>query len=413
MIIIVLVEILILILLLALSAFFSSSETALFSLSEIQVSRIRKENEKAGEAIHDLTSRPTRLLSAILIGNTLVNVSASIVGYLLAVRFYPHHGELISVVVMTLLLLVFGEIGPKRVSMFWPDTMAILYAPLLQTIVHVLTPLRSMLEVITHSFEHVFHMRSQALTEEEFQTVVSLGAEKGILDEEETAMVHSIIRLEDLQASDVMTPRVDIIGIDLNDMPKNLLEFVNAVRVRKLVLYRDQLDHIEGTLDVRQFLLDPSHDFKAIRREPFYVPETTSLDKLLRQLIEENRRTAIVVDEYGGTAGVVTRGDILEEITGEIDDEHAEHKPLLEHLGPNRWLADGQASIEDINARLNTSLKADGSDRISGWVTEKMEHLPHSGECIEAQGVKVTVQKMRRNRITLVLIELTGNSSGD
>jgi len=198
---------------------------------------------------------------------------------------------------------------------------------------------------------------------------------------------------------------VDLIAYDLNDDRSDLASMARQSGVRQLVLCRDGLDQIEGFLDVRRFLLDPQHRVQAARLPPIFVPEAAPLDQLLARFLREHRRAAVVVDEYGGTAGIVTRGDILEEITGDIDDEHADHRHLFESVGPNRWLIDGQISLEEINEKLGLGLKAEGVDRLAGWLAAKLEHLPRPGDVVTTNECRALVQRMRRHRVTLVLFE--------
>ncbi|MBN1269039.1 MAG: HlyC/CorC family transporter [Kiritimatiellae bacterium] len=394
-------------LLLLCSGFFSSAEVAFFSLNPLQVHRLDRRQTAAAAQIRELLSKPTRLLSTVLIGNTLVNIVLSVVGYGLAERLVPTRGEQIAIPAVTVLLLIFGEIGPKRLALNRAERMAVAYAPLLTLFMRIVSPLRLLLEKLTDRFRHFFRPRRATLSEEEFATVLDLSGEHGILDQDEHAMVKAIIRLGDMRASDVMTPRVDLAGVDLNDPPADLVECVRQAKVRYLLLYQDQLDRVAGFLDVRRFLLNAAAGIEASRFEPFYVPETSPLDKLLAQFLKERRRIAVVVDEYGGTAGVITRGDMIEEITGELDDEIAAHRLLFEELGLNRWLVDGRMSLEVLNSRLDLALDAEGVDRLAGWVTSLAGRLPKAGETFEAQGCRATVQRVRRHRIEVVLLEKT------
>jgi len=392
-------------LLLILSAFFSSSEVALFSLNPLQIRRMSGTHPKAAERIRHILNPPTRFLSTILIGNTLVNVVISVIGFALAVQLYPVHGEWIAIAATTLLLLVLGEVAPKRIAFLWPERMSILYAMPLTMIMHGLTPLRVGLEKITETFAVTFKPRGRTLSEEEFETVVDMSGERGVLHAGERDMLKSIMRLEDLEARDVMTPRVDLIGYNLNDDQVDLASVAKRAKVRQLVLYRDSIDQVEGFLDVRRYLLDEAHRAQPAWLSPVYVPESCPLDRLLTRFLQERRRAAIVVDEYGGTAGVITRGDILEEITGDIDDEHADHKHLFDSVGADRWLLDGQISLEEINQKLALHLEAEGADRLAGWLATQLERLPRAGDVVTRQGCRAVVQQMRKHRVTQVLLE--------
>ncbi len=391
--------------LLVCSAFFSSAEVALFSLNPLALRRLAEKHPHAAAHIRDVLSPPTRLLSTILIGNTLVNVLLAVLGYAILMVWLSEHGEWIVIGVMTLLLLIFGEVVPKRIAFLWPEKVALLYAAPLMWIMRILTPLRVGLEMITTRFEHVFSPRGRTLSEEELKTVMDIGEQEGVLDEAERHMLRSVLRLEDLQARDVMTPRVDLVGYDLHDSEHELAAVARASKVRQLVLYRESIDRVEAMLDVRRYLLHPGHGLQQAMIPPLYVPESAPLDYLLNRFIREQRRAAIVVDEYGGTAGIITRGDILEEIIGDIDDEHSDHRMLFEPAGTNRWLMDGGVSLEEINQRLNLKLNAEGVDRLGGWLAAQLERLPRSGDRVTAQGIRAIVRQMRKHRVTLVLIE--------
>lgn len=399
------IECLVLVLLFFCSAFFSSAETALFSLNSIQVHRVRRSRPKVADSIERMLAMPTRLLSTILIGNTLVNIAAATLGYVIAEQFYPSHGEAVAIPAITVLLLIFGEVAPKRLAMSRPEKLAAVYSPVLTKLILVMAPMQAALEWVAELFRKDLREVNKSLTEDEFRTVVQVGEEEGVLDEEERTMVDGIIRLEETQASDVMTPRVDLAGIDLDDPPEECERIARSVRFRYLPVYRETLDHAEGFLDVPSFLLSPEHDLKAATIPPFFVPETAPLDTLLAMFQRENKRVAFVVDEYGGTAGLITRGDILEEIVADVENEYGEERPEIQKVGPDRWLVDGNTSLEDINYELDMELEAEGADRIAGWVTAQAEHIPRIGEVVEAQECRATVQRARKNRITLVFLE--------
>jgi putative hemolysin len=399
--------------LLSCSAFFSSAETAMFSLNTLQVHRLRRSRPATATLIEELLAAPTRLLSTVLIGNTLVNVAAAALGFVIAERLYPARGEIVAIPVMTVVLLLFGEVAPKRLAMARPDSLSIRYAPLLKWLIEVLAPLRALLENVTRFLQTHLEARRRGLTEDEFLTVVEVGEEEGVLDKEERTMVDGIIRLEETQASDVMTPRVDLVGIDLDDPVERSRETARSVTFRYLPVYRGSLDEAEGFLEVPRFLLAGGDDLESAMIPPFFVPETAPLDTLLATFQQGHRRVAYVVDEFGGTAGLITRGDILEEIVADVDNEYGEQKFTLQQVEPNRWLVDGSTSLEDVNYELDLNLEAEGADRIAGWVIAQAERIPKTGEEVEAQGCRVSVQRVRHNRVALVLLEKTVTAPGE
>jgi putative hemolysin len=269
----------------------------------------------------------------------------------------------------------------------------------------VLTPLRILLERITKTFEVIFRPHGRTLSEEEFETVLDISGEEGILNADELAMVKSIIRLEDLKASDVMTPRVDLIGLDLEHDPATFVPLARSAKRSYLLLFKGHLDNVEGFLDTRRYLLDPNHRITAATLPPDFVPENVPLNQLLNRFQRSKRRIAVVVDEYGGTAGVVTRGDILEEITGEIYQELSRPRALFQSAGPNVWLVDANFSLNELNRKLGLNLDAEGADRLAGWITAHLGHVPEKDTVVEAQGIRVTVLQTLKLRVTLAQIQ--------
>ncbi len=389
------------------SAFFSSAETALFSLDPIQLHRIRRSRPQSAKRVDKVLASPTQLLSTLLIGNTLVNVVAASLGYAIVARMDLRYAEIISISAMTLLLLVFGEMAPKRLAMRSPEFLSTVYAPLISVLIVLLRPFRFLLDAVTGGLRKYFESHSKTLTEDEFLTAVEVSEEEGVLDEEERTMVDGIIRIADIQASDVMTPRVDLVGIDLDDDPSSYVGAARNAKVRYLPIYRETLDNIDGLLDVSQYLLNPRHDLKEATVQVLYVPETVPLDTLLTTFRKEKCRVAVVADEYGGTAGLVSRGDILEEIVNYFGDEREEEKLTIDQAGKGRWLIDGMTSLEEINYELDLELEAEGADRLAGWIGAVAGHIPRSGESVRAQGCTVTVVRAKKNRVILASLEKT------
>lgn len=388
--------------LLAVSAFFSSSETALFSLDPHEVERVGTRNPRAGQLVRRLLSRPTQLLSTILIGNTIVNVVASVVAFAALEQLFPRFGEVIAIPLMTVLLLILGEITPKRIAMRYPVQMSAAYAATLAALNTILAPARALLDAVTNWIDEYVEHAPLPLTDDEFRTAVSISEEEGVLDEEERTMVDGIIRLEDIQASDVMTPRVDIVGLDLDESAAKYLDIARHAKVHFLPIYRRTRDDVEGFLDVLKYLLSPSHNLDECRVPVSYIPETASLDTLLTKFQREGLRVAIVADEYGGTAGLITLGDIIEEIVEDVENEYRVDHSTIAPLGADRWLIEASTSLEEINYELDLELEAEGADRISGWVIAQAEEIPKPGQIVEAQKCRVRVQRVRKNRITWV-----------
>ncbi len=387
------------------SAFFSSAETAFFSLNSLMINRIKTSHPARATLVERLVSKPTQLLSTILVGNTLVNVAASALGYSILRAIDTPHAEAVAIPVMTISLLIACEVIPKRIAMRHAPSITATYAVPLYGLMIVLKPARYLLDRLTKLLAHQLPEPRKSLNEEEFLTAVELGEETGVLNEEERLMVDGIIRLEETQASDIMTPRVDCVGIDLDDSQEEQIAVTQGCRFHFLPLYRETMDQIEGFLDVPRFLLNGGTSFSASVIKPYYVPENAPLDALLTTFQRENRRIAVVADEFGGTAGLITRGDILEEIADDVENEFSEIPSVIQQTGPNAWLIAGSTSIEDVNYELDLELEAEGADRIAGWITAQLEHIPKAGETAEAQGVCVTVERVRKQRIMMVQLE--------
>ena len=393
-------------LLLAASAFFSSSETAAFSLDPLRARRLDAAlPPAAAERVRWLLSKPTRRLSTILVGNTIVNIALSNVGYLLASRLFPGHAEAVAVPAVTVLLVFFGEIGPKRVALHHAERLFRAAAPVLAALTTLFTPLRALLDAITDRFAPLFRPRGKTLSEEEFETILDISREDDILNTDELAMIKAIVDLEDLHASDVMTPRVDFAGIDLDDPAADPAAIARSARKNFLIVYRSHFDDIDGFLDVRRYLLDPARNLSAALIPPVFVPESVPLNRLLSRFCRERLRIAAVADEYGGVAGLVTRGDILEEITGDIYNELSKPRPVFQPAGPHAWLVDANISLEELNRKLRIRLEAETSDRLAGWIAERLGAVPVSGDVVEVPGIRVRVTQTLKRRVLLAHVE--------
>ena len=388
------------------SAFFSAAETAVLSLNPTQVYRIQKTHRRSAELIEQILTTPTAFLSTILICNTVINVVLAAMGYTIAEHFFPYRGEVISIPAMTILLLLFGEVTPKRLAMSMTEKFAVFCAPVSIMLIFIMTPLRYILDWIVGLFRKDLQAPARkALSADEFLTVVRVGEEEGVLDKEERTMVDGIMGLHETQASQCMTPRVDLIGIDTDDPETDWEKTAKSSHFRYLPVYRRTLDHPDGFLDVPSFLLSPDRDPEEAMITAFFVPETAPLDSVLATFQKEDRHVAFVVDEFGGTAGLITRGDILEEIVGDVESEIRPERLTIQKIGENRWIVDGSTSLDDINYELGAHLEAENVDRISGWLSTQTGRIPRIGEIVQAQGCRVAVHRIKKNRIVTVFVE--------
>lgn len=395
----------VLMVLFGLSAFFSGSETALFALTPVQAQRIRERNPQAGARLQRLLSQPERVLSTILIGNTIVNVAVASVSFLVVHMLTPEHSTLVAIPATTVLLLLIGDLVPKRIAIAHAERLAPFFSAVLVLWMHLFAPLARLLEVSSNLLRKFLLPERKALNDAELLTMMQVGAEQGVLDAEERSMVDGIMRLSELKASDAMTPRVDLVGIDLDDPPERQLSTARQARLLNLPVYRRTPDAIEGFLNVACYLLDPSHDVRKATTPALFIPENATLDDLLITFQRNEREIACVLDEYGGTAGVVTRGDVLEFVVKGVQREHGTRRPLVESIGTEVWLIEGSAVLDEVNHELGTQLEAEGADRIAGWVAFHAGKLLKAGESVEAQGCRVTVRRLRNHRIEQVQLE--------
>ena len=375
-----------------LSAFFSGSETILFSLTGVQRARIRARSAKADARIGRCVEDSSTLLSTILVGNTFVNFAVATIGYSLFAKALPEWGGFVAVPVMTVLLLLFGEITPKRLALRHAERLApacaramllcrVLFAPAFAS--RVLAP--------------ALEKERKALSDVELVSVLDAVSENGGgFSPVDAEMIEGVLRLSELHANDEMTPRVDIEGLD-SDRPDEVRRATLAkARHAYLPVFRRSPDAIEGIVEARTGKIE----------EAFFVPEQVTLDDLLVAFRKSGKPLAVVLDEYGGTAGIITPNDILEIVVGPGVFSSPNDEPSIKETGRNAWIIDGRASLDEINRELGIELEAGDADRLSGWVAYHAEKIPHIGQQIEADGCRATVLRRRKRRVVQVKLEV-------
>ena len=378
-----------------LSAFFSSAETVLFSLTGAQRARIKARSATADRLIGRCLDDKAVLFSTLLVGNTFVNFALATLGYRLFAASLPGSAWL-AVPTMTVLLLVFGEITPKRLALKLTERLAPSYAVALIFWRRLLTPFNIVLRYTSRAFAPALERERRALSDAELVSVLESAAEKGTVSARDAEMVEGVLRLSELSANDEMTPRVDIEGYDTDLDESRRRAAVAAARHRYLPAFRRTPDAIEGVYDRETGEL----------ADALFVPETVTLDDLLVTFAKSRKPLAVVLDEYGGTAGIITPNDILELIVGPGVFAHPNDEPQIVKKGANVWEIDARASLEEVNRALDLELEAEDADRLSGWIQFHAERLPHVGQEIEADGCRATVVKRRRRRVTLVELEV-------
>jgi len=305
-----------------------------------------------------------------------------------------------------MVLLLLCEVTPKRVAVTHAESLAPACSRLMLFWLWLLRPFNVVLTAGSRVFKKSLRRERRALSNEELRTVVEVSEEQGVLDAEEASMVEGIMRLSELKASDEMTPRVDMAGLDLDSPVEQQLAVARRAHFRYLPAYVRTPDAIEGFVEVTRFLLDPEHDARRAISPAMFVPENVSLDDLLVTFQSSGKHIACVLDEYGGTAGLITRSDILELITAPVVKNHAQGRPPIQKIGGDVWLVDGTASLEEVNRQLDLALEADDADRMAGWITFHAGRLLQGGQSIEAQGCRATVRRMRKRRIDAIQLDV-------
>jgi len=402
------VTILILILLLFLSALFSASETALFSISRTRARHLAKSPNRTDHLIHRLKEDPHRLLSTILIGNNLVNITASALATWLTLELFPSYVLGFATGAMTLLILIFGEVLPKslatrnnlmvaRSTIHFIHLMSIFFSPVIW--------LLNFIPKLTGRIQH-----PPTATEEELMTFVEVVEEEGEIKEEEKKLIHNIFEFDDTNASEIMTPRRDMFVIDLEE-PLDLKAIAEMGFTRIPVMQGD-IDHIVGVVLIKDLFahqtrsVDPP-DVRRLMRPPYFIPENKKLDSLLAQFRRSKNHLAIVVDEHGGVSGLITLEDALEQLVGEIRDETDQEEPHLQRLQPGVWAVLGKAAIDEVNETLGMGIPESGEyDTFSGYVLDRIGRIPAEREVLELGEYTVIVKEKDGNRINRYVVRL-------
>lgn len=393
----------VLLVLFLLSAFFSGSETVLFSLTSAQSGRIRERDPEAAARIGRCLEDSALLLSTLLVGNTIVNFLIATLGYRMFETYFPGKGGLIAVPAMTVALLVFGEITPKQIALRRTEALAPLCARLLLFWRTALTPCNLVLRSVSRAFSGALERERRALSDTELISVLDAATERGEFSGRDAEMVEGVLRLSELQANDEMTPRVDMESYDLDLSESDRAEALGRCRHRYLPVIRRTPDVVDGVYDRATGKIE----------DALFVPETVTLDDLLVTFRRSGKKLAVVLDEYGGTAGVISPNDVLEVVFGPGVFDHPQDDPAIMRKGDDVWEIDARANLDEINRELGVELDAGDADRLSGWVAFHAERLPHVGQQIEADGCRATILKRRHRRVVSVRLEVIDYPKAD
>ncbi len=407
-------QIIILIVLLMLSAFFSSAETALTTVNKIRIRSLAEEGKKSAKTVLKITDDSGKMLSAILIGNNIVNLSAASLTTSLAYNFGSSMVAIASGA-LTLMILLFGEITPKTMATIHAEKMALLYAPVIHLFMRVMTPVIFVINGLSMAVLFLLRVdpndRNRTMTETELRTIVNVSHEDGVIESEEKEMIYNVFDLGDAKAKDVMVPRVHVTFADVNCSYKELIELFREDKFTRLPVFEETTDNVIGTINMKDLLLfDGMKEFhiRDIMREAYFTYEYKSISELLVEMRQASFNIAIVLDEYGETAGLITLEDILEEIVGEIHDEYDENEEdFIKEIGEREYIVEGSVNLDDFNDRLYLSLESEDYDSLGGFIIEHLDRLPEVGDSITTEDdIRLVVETLDKNRIESVHVYL-------
>jgi len=413
------VQMIILVVLLALSAFFSSAETSLTTINPIKVRTLIENGNRRALTLQKVTEQHGKMLSTILIGNNIVNISASSLATTMAIDIWGSYAVGIATGILTLLVLLFGEILPKNAAMIKSEPLALFYAPIIYGLMYILTPVIFIIDQIAGLFLKLFHINPEhknLMTENELRTYVDVSHEDGVIESEEKEMIINVFDFSDSVAKDIMIPRIDMVTIEENAGYDELMAVFRECMYTRIPVYKEDRDNIIGLVNIKDFILvNDNSTFRVadIIRDAYYTYEFKKTADLLMEMKETTNNVAFVLSEYGACVGMITLEDLLEEIVGEIRDEYDEDEDeFIKKVGKDAYLIDGNRKLDDINDELDTNLESEDYDSIAGLVLQILDRMPTVGEEVTTEdGIRIKVETVHQNRITKVLLRLPEESA--
>ena len=409
------VQLIILILLLLLSAFFSSSETALTTVNKIRMRTLSESGNKRADRVLRVTDDSGKMLSAILIGNNIVNLSASSLATSLAIHYLGNVGAGIATGILTFLILIFGEVTPKTLATIKADSIALAIAGIIDVLMKILTPVIFIINKLSMGLLFLLRINpkdgSQQMTEEELRTIVDVGQETGVIENEERNMIHNLFDFGDAEAKEIMVPRIDMTFVQVDATYQEVLDVFRQDMFTRLPVYEDTTDNVIGIINMKDFLLEQDDETFSVRsmlRDPYFTYEHKNTADLFLEMRKSSISLAIVLDEYGVTAGLITLEDLLEEIVGEIRDEYdADEEDDITQISDREFYVLGSANLDDVSDALGYSFESNDYDTIGGYCLGLLGHLPEKNEIIITDdNVLLRIDRMDKNRIERVYIKL-------
>lgn len=406
------IQLVILLFLLALSGFFSSSETALTTVNKIRMRTLADAGDDRALFVLKVIGDPSKMLSAILIGNNIVNLYASSLSTMLATKLWGNEAVGLATGVLTLLILVFGEITPKTISTISAETIALRFARYIYVLMVILTPVIAVVNQLSFMVLRLLRVdpnkKAEAITEDELRTIVEVSHEEGVIESEEKKMINNVFDFGDSVAKDIMVPRIDMSFVDVNAAYPELMEQFREEKYTRFPVFEETTDNVIGVINIKDIFLGGDVEDFSVRkflRQPLYTYEFKKVSELMLEMRKTDVNIVIVLDEYGATAGLITLEDMLEEIVGEIRDEYdGDEEELVRELGECEYVVEGSMKLDDLNDRLGLSLESEDYDSIGGLVIGYLDHLPEEGEDVTIGNVRLVVEHVEKNRIDKVHI---------
>ncbi len=398
-----------------LSAFFSSAETALVTVNKIRMKNLAENGDKRAAKVLKVTSDSGKMLSAILIGNNIVNLSASSIATILAVDILGDIGSGIATGVLTLIILIFGEVSPKTMATIKADSFAIAIVGIIDILMFILTPVIFIINKFASVVLWLLHINpneaDKVMTEDEIRTIVDESQESGAIEDEEREMIHNVFDFGDSLAKEVMIPRIDMTFVEADASFKELIDIYRENKYTRYPVYEESTDHIIGIINMKDvILLDNETDFsiRNMIREPYFTYEHKNTADLFVEMRKSSIPLAIVLDEYGVTAGMITLEDLLEEIVGEIRDEYdSDEEDAIEQLSEYEYMVLGSTNLDDVNDELDVDFESDDYDTIGGYCLQLLDHLPEENETLFTEdGVVIKIKEVDKNRIERIYIRV-------
>ncbi|NLL79327.1 MAG: HlyC/CorC family transporter [Clostridiales bacterium] len=408
------IQMTILVLLIFLSAFFSSAETALSTVNKVRIRTLVEEKNKRAIILQKVLDHYSKMLSAILIGNNIVNISASSLATSMVIRLFGNYYVGFATGILTVVILLFGEIIPKNWAMINNEKISLSYAGIIYSLMIILTPVIFVVDKLSHGIMRLLRIdpnKKSVMTESELRAYVEVSHEDGVIESEEREMIYNVFDFSDALAEDIMIPRIDMVTVDIHASYDDVMAVFRESMYTRIPVYKENKDNIIGIINVKDFLLvDHSNEFRieSILRNAYYTYEFKKTADLMIEMRESTSSVAMVLNEYGATVGMITLEDLLEEIVGEIRDEYDEdEKELIQKISDYEYLVEGGMKLSDINDALDTTLESEDYDSIGGIVIELLDRLPDPDEEVTtADGIRIKVMDIHQNRIEKVLMTL-------